>query len=85
MSFPFTNKKAIKEDYLNTKKSEWKDCVTGESRHESVDELVANAVKETYQIDSLLNEPSIEKMKTFIHQIDHDGFKVNAEKKYFAK
>ena len=85
LSFPFTNKKAIKEDYLNTKKSEWKDCVTGESRHESVDELVANAVKETYQIDRLLNEPSIEKMKTFIHQIDHDGFKVNAEKKYFAK
>ena len=85
LSFPFTNKKAIKEDYLNTSKREWKNCVTGDSRNESVDELVANAVAETREIDTLLNEPSSKKMKTFIHEIDHDGFKVGATKKYFDK
>ena len=85
LSFPFTNKKAIREDYLNTSKKEWKNCVTGESRRESVDELVANAVKETLEIDDLLNKPSLANMKKFIHGIDHDGFEVGANKKYFDK
>ena len=85
LSLPLTTKQAKREDFLNFKKMEWKDCITGESRYESLDELVAKSKEETKQIDDLFANPSLKKMKAFVNEIDHDGFKINSKKKYFNK
>lgn len=83
LSFPFNCKQAIKEDFLNTKKSMWKDCVTGKERRESLDELVLLSEKECERIDEFLSKPNEKEIKAFVNEIDHDGFKIGAEKKYF--
>lgn len=83
LSYPFTCKQAIKEDYLNENREVWKDCVTGETRTSKVDELVEKATKELKIIPILLKHPNPAAMKMFMDDIDHDGFKIGAEKKYF--
>ena len=83
LAFPFTTKQAVKEDFLNIQKNEWKDCVSGESRFESLDELVTTAQKECEKINVFFEKPKLSSIKSFVNNIDHDGFKVNSEKKYF--
>ncbi|MCQ2087192.1 MAG: zinc dependent phospholipase C family protein [Bacilli bacterium] len=88
MMSPARSKPYEKYDVTNLSNSEWKDCITGEIRKESFLELVENAKKELPKVDELikkasLNEDIKEDMVNFIHNIDHDGFMVNATKSHY--
>ena len=87
MMSPSRIKPYAKYDVLNLAKEEWKNCVTGEVHNESFLELVENAKNELKQVDFIINKSKNnnvrDDMKIFISNIDHDGFIVNSEKKYY--
>jgi len=71
-------------DVLNDAKDEWRDCVTDEIHNDSFLELIAKASDEVDALDKLLaSKYSEEQLKDFVHLTDHDGFRVDSEKKYF--
>ena len=72
-------------DILNEKRATWKDCVSGEERHESMNDLFRAATIEVGALDGILASGGSEaSLKAFVRSIDHDGFAINATKKYFV-
>lgn len=71
-------------DVLNDHKEEWCDCVTNSPHHDSFQELVSKASDEVLLLNQLLSQDFTEQdLKKFINNIDHDGFNVGDEKRYF--
>ncbi|MFA6377834.1 MAG: zinc dependent phospholipase C family protein [Acholeplasmataceae bacterium] len=71
-------------DVLNDRKDEWRDCVSNQLHNESFLELIAKASDEVDILEKLMAQKYTEAdIKKFINNIDHDGFNVGAQKRYF--
>lgn len=89
MSMPMKVNKYDEYDILNDSHQKWADCLTNQERHESIKELVTNAQKELIELQNIIfnaskNEDISKELSSFVHNIDHDGFKVNSEKIYYS-
>lgn len=88
MSGPLTLKSLKKYDLFNSTKQKWLNCVNGNIRFESFYELFDNAKRDAETVNSIIGkaqngENILNDLKRFTHNIDHDGFEVDAHKKYF--
>lgn len=88
MSAPLSLKKIKKYDLFNENNKKWQNCVNGNIRFESLNDLIENARYDANIVNDIIKKSqsgdSINKnMNDFVNLIDHDGFKVGTTKKYF--
>ena len=81
-------KKIKKYDLFNENNKKWQNCVNGNIRFESLNDLIENARYDANIVNDIIKKSqsgdSINKnMNDFVNLIDHDGFKVGTTKKYF--
>jgi len=87
LSLPRSTKNIKKYDLFNVKHQKWLNCVNGNIRFESFEDLWVNAKKDAQKVHEILESPNEKQLKdklcAFSKNIDHDGFIVNSKKKYF--
>lgn len=88
MSSPDKVRHNDKMDLLNESHSFYRDCVSGEKFNFSFFELMENAKKDVARVDEFLakaqrGESVKGDIMDFVHNVDHDGFVVSTEKKYY--
>ena len=88
LSLPLSIKRIKKYDLFNHAHGKWRNCINGNIRFESLIDLINNAKRDADIVDEIILETKngvevLEKIEKFVHEIDHDGFEVNAKKKYF--
>lgn len=88
MSDPLNVKKLEKYDIFNEKHNKWLNATNGNMRFESFFDLYENAKvdasKVCYIIDKFNNREDVkDNLTKFTYEINHDGFKVGSEKKYY--
>lgn len=89
MSSPDKVRHNDKMDLLNESHSFYQDCVSGEKFNFSFFDLMDNAKKDVKRVDEFLakaldGENIKGEIMDFVHNIDHDGFIVASEKKYYS-
>lgn len=86
LSLPKSND-YVKYDLFNEAGNKWLNCVNGNIRFETVFDLIENAKHDAHLVDSIImsksQEKLNEKLQGFTKNIDHDGFPINSEKKFF--
>ena len=81
--------KDIKLDFLNLKHNIFKDCVTNQNPRDCDFYTLFNNAKEEYKKDVIIFDKVLENKEkpsivyTMFNKINHNGFKIDAEMKYF--
>lgn len=85
LSYPHRLKKFEPLDQLNETNREWPNCVSGEKRKDSVASLWEEALAKEALFQKAVYEDSlsIDELESLVNKIDHDGFPLQAKKKFF--